>query len=179
MASIYKNTTYSYLNKFLDRSTSFIKYLVFWNWQSGWTKGKISCPSASCSARIGSFDFCSGIKCRCFEFVLPPIRLVASKVDVINRSVNTQTIVRWERTLFHSCSAFSVVSSPMFFFFRLTLPSFTKLSQFPLCHTRFLASEWWTRRVFVDFTEFYSVLFATFTFYFCLSLVLLDISPFY
>ena len=39
------------------------------------------CPSESCAARLGSFDFYAGQKCECQEFVLPPIRLVSSKVD--------------------------------------------------------------------------------------------------
>ena len=43
--------------------------------QSGWTKGKISCPH--CSARIGGFDFVGGSVSSDF-----PIYLVRSKVDV-------------------------------------------------------------------------------------------------
>lgn len=54
---------------------------VNYNFQSSWTKGKIICPS--CEARLGSFDFLSGQKCQCNQFVLPPVRLTSSKVDLI------------------------------------------------------------------------------------------------
>ena len=65
-------------------SFEILKPLFFINsffFQANWTKGKIICPSASCAARLGSFDFCSGQKCECQQFVLPPVRLVSSKVD--------------------------------------------------------------------------------------------------
>jgi hypothetical protein len=51
--------------------------LESWNW----TKGKIHCPK--CEARVGSFNFVSGMKCTCGSHLLPPIHIVKSKVDVI------------------------------------------------------------------------------------------------
>ena len=50
-------------------------YHFYASLQSGWTKGKISCPH--CSARIGGFDFVGGSVSPDF-----PIYLVRSKVDV-------------------------------------------------------------------------------------------------
>lgn len=46
-----------------------------------WSKGKLNCPS--CDSRIGSFDFVSGQKCNCSSYVLPPIHIIKSKVDLI------------------------------------------------------------------------------------------------
>jgi len=52
------------------------------NVESGdWVKGKMTCPK--CQARIGSYNFVSGMKCTCGLAVLPPIHIVKSKVDII------------------------------------------------------------------------------------------------
>ncbi|XP_023345623.1 E3 ubiquitin-protein ligase RNF180 [Eurytemora carolleeae] len=48
--------------------------------QSGWTKGKLSCPS-ECGSRIGGFDFVSGHS--------EPIYIVKSKVDIWSPVSNT------------------------------------------------------------------------------------------
>lgn len=50
-----------------------------------WAKGKINC--SSCKGRIGSFDFLSGLKCDCNKFVLPPVHLVKSKIDLIKLQI--------------------------------------------------------------------------------------------
>ncbi|XP_043484308.1 E3 ubiquitin-protein ligase RNF180-like [Leptopilina heterotoma] len=44
-----------------------------------WTKGKINC--LNCKSRLGSFNFVNEIKCDCGECLLPPIRIIRSKVD--------------------------------------------------------------------------------------------------
>lgn len=44
-----------------------------------WIKGKLYCPS--CNARLGSYDFVTGAKCACSEFVLPPIHVSKCRVD--------------------------------------------------------------------------------------------------
>ncbi|CAN7984128.1 unnamed protein product [Ixodes hexagonus] len=44
-----------------------------------WIKGKLYCPS--CNARLGTFDFVTGAKCDCREFVLPPIHISKSRID--------------------------------------------------------------------------------------------------
>jgi len=44
-----------------------------------WVKGKINCPK--CQARIGAYDFVSGLRCPCRSEVVPPIHIVKSKVD--------------------------------------------------------------------------------------------------
>lgn len=44
-----------------------------------WQKGRLNCPN--CDARIGSFDFTSGMRCPCQKCVLPGIKLIKSKVD--------------------------------------------------------------------------------------------------
>lgn len=44
-----------------------------------WVKGKVYCPE--CNARLGSFDFVTGSKCDCNEFVLPPIHISKSRID--------------------------------------------------------------------------------------------------
>uniref|UniRef100_A0A6M2CTI1 Putative e3 ubiquitin-protein ligase ovary overexpressed n=1 Tax=Rhipicephalus microplus TaxID=6941 RepID=A0A6M2CTI1_RHIMP len=44
-----------------------------------WVKGKLYCPE--CKARLGSFDFVTGAKCDCDEFVLPPIHISKSRID--------------------------------------------------------------------------------------------------
>jgi len=48
--------------------------------RGNWQKGKLNCPS--CDSRVGSFDFISGTKCCCDQFLVPPIRIVRSKVDL-------------------------------------------------------------------------------------------------
>lgn len=48
--------------------------------EADWQRGKLVCPH--CKARIGSFDFISGLKCTCKQFVVPSIHLVKSKIDV-------------------------------------------------------------------------------------------------
>ena len=47
-----------------------------------WTKGKLKCPK--CTARVGSFDFVTGQKCLCHQYVLPPVHFVNSKVDFVD-----------------------------------------------------------------------------------------------
>lgn len=47
---------------------------------SKWTKGKINCPK--CGNKIGSFDFVSGNKCECADYIIPPIYFIKSKTDV-------------------------------------------------------------------------------------------------
>ncbi|XP_014664303.1 PREDICTED: E3 ubiquitin-protein ligase RNF180-like [Priapulus caudatus] len=44
-----------------------------------WSKGRIHCPK--CRARIGLFDFITGSKCGCLQYVLPGIQINKSKVD--------------------------------------------------------------------------------------------------
>ncbi|CAL8086969.1 unnamed protein product [Orchesella dallaii] len=44
-----------------------------------WVKGKVQCPK--CDARLGSYNFVSGMKCPCGSQVLAPIHIVKSKVD--------------------------------------------------------------------------------------------------
>lgn len=46
-----------------------------------WAKGKLNCPS--CNARVGAFDFVSGIKCDCKTSVLPAVYFIKSKVDLL------------------------------------------------------------------------------------------------
>lgn len=48
-----------------------------------WSKGKLNCKN--CLGRIGSFDYISGKKCDCSIFVLPPVRLIKSKIDLVER----------------------------------------------------------------------------------------------
>ncbi|ODM96290.1 hypothetical protein Ocin01_10390 [Orchesella cincta] len=47
--------------------------------QGKWVKGKIQCPK--CDARLGSYNFISGMKCPCGSQVVAPIHIVKSKVD--------------------------------------------------------------------------------------------------
>lgn len=49
--------------------------------EADWIKGKLKCPE--CSARLGSFDFVSGLKCPCYTAVVPPVHIVKSKVDLV------------------------------------------------------------------------------------------------
>ncbi|XP_050521715.1 E3 ubiquitin-protein ligase RNF180-like [Daktulosphaira vitifoliae] len=51
--------------------------------EGDWQKGKLICPN--CNLRVGSFDFVSGMKCQCKQFLLPQIHLVKSKVDIYFR----------------------------------------------------------------------------------------------
>ncbi|XP_066583047.1 E3 ubiquitin-protein ligase RNF180-like isoform X2 [Prorops nasuta] len=48
--------------------------------QNSWTKGRLNC--LNCNIRIGSFNFVNVIKCNCKQYVIPPIRLIYSKVDL-------------------------------------------------------------------------------------------------
>lgn len=49
--------------------------------EHSWSKGKINCRH--CNSRLGSFDFTSGLKCNCNNYVVPAIHLVKSKIDLI------------------------------------------------------------------------------------------------
>ncbi|GJQ84270.1 hypothetical protein Trydic_g2934 [Trypoxylus dichotomus] len=49
--------------------------------ENNWSKAKINCKH--CSARLGSFDFISGAKCACRRFILPPVHLIKSKIDLV------------------------------------------------------------------------------------------------
>lgn len=49
--------------------------------KNNWSKGKLNC--LYCNVRIGSFDFISGLKCECNNFVLPPVHIIKSKIDLI------------------------------------------------------------------------------------------------
>lgn len=46
-----------------------------------WSKGRINC--LQCDSRIGAFNFISGQKCNCSNFVLPFVHIIKSKVDLI------------------------------------------------------------------------------------------------
>lgn len=46
-----------------------------------WSKGRINC--SQCDSRIGAFDFVSGTKCECTKYLLPPVHLIKSKIDLI------------------------------------------------------------------------------------------------
>ncbi|CAG0893238.1 unnamed protein product [Darwinula stevensoni] len=48
--------------------------------QGEWRKGNLKCPR--CSTRIGGFDFITGNKCTCGTYLLPPVYVVKSKVDL-------------------------------------------------------------------------------------------------
>ncbi|KAK5642618.1 hypothetical protein RI129_008785 [Pyrocoelia pectoralis] len=48
--------------------------------EANWSKGKLNCPH--CNTRIGGFDFISGFKCGCDEYILPPVHIINSKVDI-------------------------------------------------------------------------------------------------
>uniref|UniRef100_A0A8D8BR16 E3 ubiquitin-protein ligase RNF180 n=1 Tax=Culex pipiens TaxID=7175 RepID=A0A8D8BR16_CULPI len=50
--------------------------------QTQWTRGKLKCTK--CGQKVGSFDFVSGVRCKCpvGGSVLPAVHLVRSKVDV-------------------------------------------------------------------------------------------------
>uniref|UniRef100_F6YFI1 Uncharacterized protein n=1 Tax=Ciona intestinalis TaxID=7719 RepID=F6YFI1_CIOIN len=45
-----------------------------------WKIGKLHCPS--CNGRLGSFNFIQQQKCTCQKFVVPPVWLQKSKVDI-------------------------------------------------------------------------------------------------
>lgn len=49
--------------------------------EANWSKGKINCNH--CGSRIGSFNFISGAQCICFNYVLPPVHLIKSKLDFV------------------------------------------------------------------------------------------------
>jgi len=46
-----------------------------------WIKGKITCPW-NCGARLGSYDFITGSRCICSQYILPSVHLVKSRVDL-------------------------------------------------------------------------------------------------
>ncbi|XP_017779210.1 PREDICTED: E3 ubiquitin-protein ligase RNF180-like [Nicrophorus vespilloides] len=48
-----------------------------------WSKGKLNCKS--CNNRLGAFDFVSGPKCGCNEFILPSVHMIKSKIDLIKK----------------------------------------------------------------------------------------------
>ncbi|XP_075222367.1 E3 ubiquitin-protein ligase RNF180-like [Lycorma delicatula] len=64
---------------FFIKDNSMPKWVIDSVNEAGWLKGKLSCPH--CTARLGSFDFVSGTKCACNNFVLPPVHFVKSKID--------------------------------------------------------------------------------------------------
>jgi len=57
-----------------------------------WVKGKLLCPK--CQARVGSYNFVSGMKCSCRSHVLPPIHIVKSKVDVLLPNLISQALTK-------------------------------------------------------------------------------------
>ncbi|XP_062604043.1 E3 ubiquitin-protein ligase RNF180-like [Saccostrea cucullata] len=65
--------------------------------QGFWSKGKLYCPK--CKGRIGSFDFTSGNKCYCEQFLLPPIHVLCCRVDQISQVGQQAITVPHERKL--------------------------------------------------------------------------------
>lgn len=51
--------------------------------ESEWTKGRLNCPK--CHARLGAFDYVSGSRCECNEKILPPVHIIKSKIDLVER----------------------------------------------------------------------------------------------
>lgn len=49
--------------------------------EANWSKGKLNCNN--CGARIGGFSFISGAQCQCTHYVLPPVHLIKSKLDLV------------------------------------------------------------------------------------------------
>ena len=49
---------------------------------SSWTKGRLKCPRAQCTARVGGFDFIQGLLCGCGKLTIPAIWIQDGKVDV-------------------------------------------------------------------------------------------------
>ncbi|XP_028414081.1 uncharacterized protein LOC114537151 [Dendronephthya gigantea] len=58
---------------------------------SSWTKGRLKCPRAECTARVGGFDFVQGLLCGCGEFTIPAIWIQDGKVDV--KAINRNDVV--------------------------------------------------------------------------------------
>ncbi|XP_026667251.1 E3 ubiquitin-protein ligase RNF180-like [Ceratina calcarata] len=48
--------------------------------QESWTKGRLHCPN--CKNRVGLFNFVNESKCDCNKFIIPPVRITNSKVDI-------------------------------------------------------------------------------------------------
>ncbi|XP_043489154.1 E3 ubiquitin-protein ligase RNF180-like [Polistes fuscatus] len=59
--------------------------------QTSWTKGRLNCPF--CNTRLGSFNLVIDTKCNCGTCIMPPIRLIRSKLDVINDNDNKLTVL--------------------------------------------------------------------------------------
>lgn len=51
--------------------------------ESEWTRGRLNCPK--CHARLGAFDYVSGSRCECNEKILPPVHIIMSKIDLVER----------------------------------------------------------------------------------------------
>ncbi|KAK2587435.1 hypothetical protein KPH14_003145 [Odynerus spinipes] len=52
--------------------------------QTSWIKGRLNCPF--CNTRIGSFNLVVDTKCSCGTCIVPPIKLIQSKLDILNES---------------------------------------------------------------------------------------------
>lgn len=74
--SIALNQNYVFLNE--DSVPSWILEKIQ---EANWSKGRINCNN--CGARIGSFNFISGTQCQCYDYVLPPVHLIKSKLDIL------------------------------------------------------------------------------------------------
>lgn len=67
--------------------------------QNSWTKGKLNCPF--CNVRIGSFNLMVETKCNCGTYVVSPIKLIQSKLDIMKTNENNHyaysqaSIARW------------------------------------------------------------------------------------
>lgn len=48
---------------------------------SEWTKGRLTCPTPKCGARLGSFNFVEDKKCICRKHFLASVQVIKSKVD--------------------------------------------------------------------------------------------------
>lgn len=48
------------------------------------------CPK--CNGRLGSFDFVSGTKCPCGQYVLPAVHVVNGKIDWENQTVGSSLV---------------------------------------------------------------------------------------
>ena len=58
--------------------------------QTGWTKGKLTCTN--CQGRLGSFNFVSPMKCSCGQHNLPAVHVVKDRIDKIVRSSKVRSI---------------------------------------------------------------------------------------
>ncbi|XP_035740914.1 E3 ubiquitin-protein ligase RNF180-like [Vespa mandarinia] len=54
--------------------------------QTSWTKGRLNCPF--CNNRLGSFNLIIDTKCNCGTCIVPPIRLIQSKLDILNLEIS-------------------------------------------------------------------------------------------